>query len=321
MPLQCNRHYLLIPGWIELFPEQGGNGREVQIPLVRPSLQFILHNGELLTMTMIIVDQSFCDRCGICSTVCPIAIIEPADEGSLPRIPKEKEGACIACGHCEVSCPSGALSLDLLPDEEEGGSMAAGEIPPGALATFLKARRSVRHFKPDPVDKETIRRLLDITRYAASGGNRHPVQWLVMYDRKEVHHIAGLTIDWLQELAKSNHPMGLYAGRLIEDWKKGHDRICWNAPHLLFAHVPGDAPIGATDATIALTCFDVAAPAFGVGTCWAGFVSNAAMNHEPLVKFLALPPGRKVAYGMMFGYPRYRTYKIPRRKPAEITWR
>ena len=66
-------------------------------------------------MTTILVDQDLCTRCGICSVVCPVAIVDPADENTLPRVQDAKAGMCIQCGHCEVSCPSQALLLNVLP--------------------------------------------------------------------------------------------------------------------------------------------------------------------------------------------------------------
>jgi nitroreductase len=76
-----------------------------------------------------------------------------------------------------------------------------------------------------------------------------------------------------------------------------------------------------TDAIIALTYFDLAAPSFGIGTCWAGFLSIAASSYEPLVQALALPPGRKCAFGLMFGYPQYQFHHIPERNPLQVAWR
>ena len=37
-------------------------------------------------MTTIFVDQDLCTRCGICSVVCPMAIVTPADENTLPLV-------------------------------------------------------------------------------------------------------------------------------------------------------------------------------------------------------------------------------------------
>src|SRR5665647_2913955 len=137
-------------------------------------------------MTTIFVDQDLCTRCGICSTVCPMKIIDPAYESTLPRVPEAKATMCIRCGHCEVSCPSQAVTLNFLADEKVSLAAGAGSLSPEDIGIYLKNRRSVRHYTPEPVDKETITRILDVARYAASGGNGQPVQWLVVHDPKEV---------------------------------------------------------------------------------------------------------------------------------------
>jgi nitroreductase len=249
-----------------------------------------------------------------------MAIIDPADENTLPQVVDAKAGMCIQCGHCEVSCPSQALLLNIRPDEKVPLPAGAGTISPDDMAFFLKKRRSVRHFTKDPVPKEKILEILDIARYAASGSNGQPVQWLVVHDPKKVKKIAGITIEWMKTLLNTAHPMSGYVPIFISAWEQGRDVICRDAPHLLFVHIPEDNPVAFVDAIIALTHVDVAAPAFGVGTCWAGFVAAAAMSYEPLQKELNLPTGRKCAYAMMFGYPQYKVYGIPRRKPLEVTW-
>ena len=129
-----------------------------------------------------------------------------------------------------------------------------------------------------------------------------------------------MTVEWMKTLINSNHPMSGYVPVLIGSWERGNDVICRGAPHLLFAHVPDGNPIASVDAIIALTHFDVAAPAYGIGTCWAGFVAAASREYPPLKQFLGLSPGRTFAYAMMFGNPRYRIYGIPRRKPLQVTW-
>jgi len=271
-------------------------------------------------MTTILVDQDPCTRCGICSIVCPMAIVEPADENTLPKVVDAKAGMCIQCGHCEVSCPSQALLLNIRPDEKVILPAGAGIIAPDDMSYYLRKRRSVRHYTKDPVPKEKIEQVLDIARYAASGGNGQPVQWIVVHDPEKVKKIAGLTVEWMKTLVNSSHPMSGYVPGLIIAWNGGKDVICRNAPHLLFATIPEGNPVNAVDAIIALTHFDIAAPAYGIGTCWAGFVAAASREYPPLKKALALPEGRAVAYAMMFGHPQYKVYGIPRRKPLEVTW-
>lgn len=272
-------------------------------------------------MVTILVDQDLCTRCGICSVVCPMSIVDPVDENTLPKVQDTKAGMCIRCGHCEVTCPSQALLLNVRPDEKVPLPAGVGSLSSDDLGVYLKKRRSVRHFTKDPVPKEKIEQVLDIARYAASGGNRQPVQWLIVHDPKEVHRLAKLTVDWMMTLKNSSHPMSGYVPTLIAAWEAGYDPVCRGAPHLMIAHIPEDNPIASVDAIIALTHFDITAPAFGIGTCWAGFLSMAAATYEPLQKALALPTGRKYVYSLMFGYPQYKVYGIPRRNLAEVTWR
>jgi len=90
---------------------------------------------------------------------------------------------------------------------------------------------------------------------------------------------------------ESKDPMGTALHPLVTSWERGVDAICWNAPHLLVAHIPVSrvtVPTGPTDGIIALTHFDIVAPAFGIGTCWAGFLTAAA-SWKPLQEVLALP--------------------------------
>ena len=267
-------------------------------------------------MTTILVDQDLCTRCGICSVVCPMAIVDPADENTLPRVQDANAGMCIRCGHCEVSCPSQALLLNVRPDEKVSLPAGAGTISPEDMEFYLKKRRSVRHFTKDPVPKEKILKILDIARYAASGGNGQPVQWIVVHDPEKVKKIAGLTIEWMKTLQNTQPPdERLYARHCSQHGKAGMmssagaPRIC-SSPH-----IPEGNPMASVDAIIALTHFDIAAPAFGIGTCWAGFLAMAATSYEPLQNELGIPAGRKSAYAMMFGHPQYKTTGSPAGNP------
>lgn len=271
-------------------------------------------------MAHIIVDQDHCTGCGICVKVCISGIIDLGDEAHLPQVKDENILRCLYCGHCEAFCPSEALVLNLRPDEKVPLPAGTGTISPEDIAFYFKKRRSIRHFTGEPVPKEKILEVLDIARYAASGTNGQPVQWLVVHDPEKVRKIAGLTIEWMKSLVNTPHPMSGYVPALISAWDKGYDIICRDAPHLLFTHIPENNPIAPVDAIIALTHFDLAAPAFGIGTCWAGFVAAASMFYEPLQQELDLPAGRKFAYAMMFGNPKYKVYEIPRRKPLDVMW-
>lgn len=61
----------------------------------------------------------------------------------------------------------------------------------------LRARVSIRAFKPDPVPEALLREILDVARYAPSGGNLQP--WKVIA-------VAGAERDAVTALAKANLP-------------------------------------------------------------------------------------------------------------------
>jgi len=291
--------------------------------LLLPSVEFITTgNRPLIRIIMtLLIDPDNCTRCGICTEICPMKIISPSYEDTFPQIPDEKAARCIRCGQCEAFCPAGALTKEENQGEELQIAWNGKSLSPELLGTYMKSRRSIRHYKSDPVDKKTIESILDTARYAASGGNSQPVEWLVIYNPEEVRTIAGITVDWMKTLVETSHPMSEYVSGFITGWERGVDMICRDAPHLLIAHIPEDNYIAPVDAVIALTHVDIIAPSFGVGTCWAGFVANAAINYPPLREALSLPKGRIPAYAMMLGYPRYRPAQIPTRNPLAVTWR
>lgn len=269
----------------------------------------------------IIIDSDTCTRCAICSNVCPMGIIIPPYENSLPHIPDEKTPMCISCGQCDAFCQTGALTREENQGNEPENAWDGKGLSPALLSTYIRSRRSIRNYRSEPVDKKTIESILDIARYAASGGNRQPVEWLVILNPEEVRRIANLTIGWMRTLVGTTHPMSGYVPGLIAAWESGADIVFRGAPHLLVAHIHEDNPLAPVDGIIALTHVDIAAPSFGVGTCWAGFASIAAASYPPVLEAFGLSNGRIPAYIMMFGYPKYTPATIPDRKPLMITWR
>jgi nitroreductase len=184
----------------------------------------------------------------------------------------------------------------------------------------VEMRRSIRDFSPKPVDKALIESILSVAQYAPSAGNTQTVQWLVVYDPAKVHRVSELVVEWMRSMLGSPHPFAPYFSRIVTAWDAGTDVVCQGAPHLLFAHLPANGGDPSTDAIIALTHFDLLAPAFGLGACWAGFIKMALVNYPPLVEFLGLPADRIPVYALFFGYPTVKPVTIPRRNPVRMGW-
>ena len=119
------------------------NMNEVDYWLTTVNLPAPKYTKRMVKMATILVDQDLCTRCGICAAVCPVSIVDPADENSLPKVQDTNAGMCIRCGHCEVSCPSQALLLNYLPDEKVALPAGGGSLSPDDLGMYLD-RKSTR---------------------------------------------------------------------------------------------------------------------------------------------------------------------------------
>jgi len=267
-------------------------------------------------MSLVTIDHATCRRDGRCGEVCPQGLFEQDDEG----FPAFRDGAdqyCIACGHCVAICPQDAVNHEALSMEDARLIDYTQAVPTPALVQLLKSRRSVREFREEPVPKALVEEIIDVARWAPSAVNRQPVHWLMIRTPAEVKRMAGLVIDYLRR------SVGLeprYA-RFIKLWDQGRDPILRNAPHLAVIHAPDEWFWSSVDSTIALTQFELAAVAQGIGTCWAGFLMRAANGHPPLREALGIPEDHSVFGAMMFGFPRYRYHRVPPRLEARLEWK
>ena len=273
-------------------------------------------------MSETIFKQEACVKCGICSEVCPVGIIDRPNAEKFPVITAENKKNCIQCGHCEAFCPNEAVELKGADLQKAARSQKQTAITPEQIGYYFPMRRSVRRYKQQPVDRQTLEQILDIVRYAPSGVNHQPVSWIVIYSTAELKKITGMVIDVMRQLVKDKSPLASMMGfqNMVSAWEQGGDFVCRQAPHLLIAHARKDDRIAPVDATIALTHFELVAPAFGLGACWAGYFSIVA-NLSPAIRKAAGIPDDHVQLGsMLVGYPQHAPQRIPKRQRATVTW-
>jgi nitroreductase len=190
-------------------------------------------------------------------------------------------------------------------------------LSPGQVEQLIKGRRSIRNFRPEPLEPDVITELLDMVRYAPTGMNSQTVSWKVILDEQEVQFLSLAVIEWLRTVG-DDFPYSVRG--MLKAWEMGRDPILRKAPALIVAHGAVDDPMVSTSATIALATLDLAALAFGLGTCWAGFLCQAALSSPGVATALALPPGHRMCGGLMIGYPEFEYTRIPTRNPARVIW-
>jgi len=274
-------------------------------------------------MSWISINETKCRKDGICAAVCPPGIINPPDATRFPLETEDAEELCIRCGHCMAVCPDGAISFEGMKTEylpKIDGSM----LPSTAQAqAFLRSRRSIRTFKDKSVHREILARLIDIARYAPSGSNAQPVEWMVIYDKNDVNKYAAMVIDWIKYIIREHAEAvtGLHMDLIVKAWDEGVDQICRNAPHIIIAHGSEQNQMIQNSCTIALTYLELAAFALKLGACWAGYLGLAIENWPPLNKALNFPAGNKAFGAMLVGYPKYKYHRIPLRNEPKIIWK
>jgi nitroreductase/NAD-dependent dihydropyrimidine dehydrogenase PreA subunit len=259
-------------------------------------------------MEKIVINADKCLKDGICTEVCPCNIFKP-DETGLAQVNEKNLPICINCGHCVSACPSGAITLNDAGDEElERVSTSL----PGfeQYKDIVKARRSIRSYKNEPVSDEDIEKLLEITRWAPSAKNSQALSWIAVKGREKVNKFTEAVVEVIKRDEKK-------AG-LVRAFEKGYDLIHRNAPVVLVAHGPEKYSWGTYDASVAVATIEMGARLMNLGSCWGGFSTSAASESKSIARFLGLPEGNKVFAVLMLGKPNFKFLRVPQRKPVDL---
>lgn len=148
--------------------------------------------------------------------------------------------------------------------------------------TLLKTRRSVRRYRQEPVPVATLREIMEVARFAPSGGNRQGWQVVLVHEPEVVAQVFS-TLSWLQSV-----------GALPEGQRP-----------VAYAVVISEGEPRAADCASLVTYILLAAHQRGVGTCWFGSIERAELS-----EVLGLPDGFHIAFVISLGYPeeRFDTY-------------
>ena len=90
------------------------------------------------------------------------------------------------------------------------------------LHHFLRTRRSIRRFKPDPVPDSVIQNILTTATFAPSAHNRQPWRFVVLTDSSVKQNLAdAMAIDFERDLSRD----GLSPEKIQAQIKRSKDRI------------------------------------------------------------------------------------------------
>ncbi|OGO19144.1 MAG: hypothetical protein A2144_06035 [Chloroflexi bacterium RBG_16_50_9] len=179
----------------------------------------------------------------------------------------------------------------------------------------IKTRRSIRHYKPDPVSEETIQTVLEAARWAPSWKNTQCWRFVVVRDSPIKAELANSCIkskrdDTLVEnpAAKAMRQAPVVIAACAELGKSG-----LNAGE--FATDKGDWYM--FDVALAMHNLVLAAHALGLGTVYVG-----AFDAKKAARILEVPDGFCVMAMTPLGYPdtEHKSRITPRRELPEMVF-
>lgn len=289
-------------------------------------------------MAQITIDETACIRCGKCVDVCAISHVFELTATSSAAVRPE---ACWNCGQCVAGCPTDAIDLDAFP-LEDCPIIERSDLPSrDSLIAGLRMRRSQRVFKDMAVDREAIRELVSLGRWAPTAMNSQSIDWLAFDDPTRIDELSQGTVAEMVRFGRlARNPLiriflpliiGRRASRQLRDTtgyierfqiarNQGDDPIFFHAPVVLVGHCPSGDRFGRDNAVYAAYNMMLAAETFGLGTCQIGLFQIVVEKSSRILRRIGLPKGRSPQIAIAVGYPRHSFRRgLPRRTP-NLTW-
>jgi nitroreductase/NAD-dependent dihydropyrimidine dehydrogenase PreA subunit len=288
-------------------------------------------------MDWVTIDTEKCTDCGMCALRCPLCFLR--SDGTMKALANENN--CSLCGHCVALCPADAITHHRMDMNNFLGAGKGARFPTDEFIRFIRERRSHRHFKDKAIPRETLEKLVDICRYAPTGGNEQPVEVIVVQDPQKRQRLSDLTIDFFIEMGEAaekilEEPSGnaadvmvekeslqtlaYYKNRLSMARAAGFDPILYKAPATFIFHSPTYVRTPKDNCVIASTTMALTARTMGLESTYIGLLEMAAKVYQPMAEELSLPPRHEVYSVIIMGYPKLRFLKSVDRKPIKTRW-
>ncbi len=270
-------------------------------------------------MSLLEIDLSKCDQCGMCVAVCPVCTIAANDNG--PHALHEEN--CISCGHCTAVCPQDALTNTKISHLTQA-TIDCGLLPdPDAVDYLLRTRRSCRNFTSEKVSRELIAKVLNTSHYAPTAANTDGIEFLVIDNPERLTQITLAVVNEIDEFIYNSSPLPEMLTAMIAQFRKhGTDTVLRGAPCLVLSLADKELlPVFRENGRFMIGYAELYAHALGLGCCRAGLIDVCVFSkHKRLLELLQIPADKVLCGAFVLGYPQYEFQRIVDRGKPEITF-
>ena len=227
---------------------------------------------------------------------------------------------CIHCGHCVAICPVNAVSIPEYDMEEvEEYKEETFTVAPENFLHAVKFRRSIRDFRPEPIEQEKMKRIINAGRYTATAKNRQACKFIVLREQlEEFKELVWKEMPSILEVLKETAPAYARAFELFylkHQKNPKDDTFFFNTTSFLV--IASKNPL---DGGLAAANIENMAVAEGAGALYSGYMMRVIEASPVLKEWLGISE-LPVSCCMLLGYPAVSYKRTAPRRKGNIEWR
>jgi nitroreductase len=151
-----------------------------------------------------------------------------------------------------------------------------------SLSDLIVSRRTIRRFKPEPIARSVLEKIVDAGRLAPSAGNMQPIEFVAVADPEICRQIFPC-LRWAAYIAPAGTP------------KPGEEPTAYvfSLANLNVREKGYEYDVGAAMENMILAAWEE-----GIGSCWL-----ISLERAKVAEILAVPEGYKIDSVLALGYP------------------
>jgi len=283
------------------------------------------------------IDQKTCSKCGSCVEVCPALLLQ-RDENKVVSFKPDFLDICLGCGQCMAVCTTESVFANGMTYEKDFFPINK-EID---FFSMIERRRSVRRFKPKPLTKEEIDKILKAISHAPHGDSKQNVEVTVVNNRKKIMDSLPDIISFYDKIPKmiknpiirhfikkevgiatvntlKNHLAPRIEKGIYRGFTEEYDGIARGAHTVFLFHAAKDSVEHFEDAYVFVSFGILAAEAMGLGATVIGLFAPAINKSPALKDRFQIPKENEVVISMIVGHPKYRYRRGAKRELKNVT--